>query len=324
MKKLIDKKDKIYIAGHNGMVGQAIQRSFLKNNYKNLIYASKKELDLRDYLAVKEWFKVQNPDVVIIAAAKVGGILANSLYPAEFLFDNLKIQTNLIENAFKHNVKRLLFLGSSCIYPKNSKQPIKEEYLLSGDLEKTNEWYALAKIAGIKQCSSLKIQYGFDAISLMPTNLYGPGDNYHPTNSHVLPALIRRFQEAIDTNANNVTCWGSGNPLREFLHVDDLAEACLFVLEKWKPKEQDIHYLNVGTGKDISIKELAYIISENIGFKGKIFWDKTKPDGTFRKLLDVNRINNLGWEPKIDLNYGIKDTCIDYKKNSKKLLQSKN
>jgi len=314
MNKLIDQKDKIYIAGHKGMVGQAIKRSFLKNNYKNLIYASKKELDLRDYLAVKEWFKVQNPDVVIIAAAKVGGILANSLYPAEFLFDNLKIQTNLIENAFKNNVKRLLFLGSSCIYPKNSKQPIKEEYLLSGDLEKTNEWYALAKIAGIKQCSSLKIQYGFDAISLMPTNLYGPGDNYHPTNSHVLPALIRRFQEAVDTNENNVTCWGSGNPLREFLHVDDLAEACLFVLEKWKPKEQDIHYLNVGTGKDISIKELAYIISENIGFKGEIFWDKTKPDGTFRKLLEVSRINNLGWEAKIELTYGIKNTCIDYKK----------
>ncbi len=317
MKKLIEKKDKIYIAGHNGMVGKAIKRSLLKNGYKNLIYIEKKYLDLRNFLAVEEWFEMQNPDVVIIAAAKVGGILANSLYPSEFIFDNLKIQTNLIENAYKNNVKRLLFLGSSCIYPKNAKQPIKEEYLLSGHLEKTNEWYALAKIAGIKQCSSLKIQYDFDSISLMPTNLYGPGDNYHPTNSHVLPALIRRFQEAKDSRKNEVTCWGSGNPLREFLHVDDLADACLFVLEEWKPNKEDIHYLNVGTGQDISIKELAYKIAKNIGFKGEINWDKTKPDGTYRKILDISRINKLGWKAKIDLNSGVKNTCLEYEKHSK-------
>ena len=317
MKKLIDKKDKIYIAGHNGMVGKAIKRSLLKNGYKNLIYVSKKDLDLRDFIKVKKWFDNQKPDVVILAAAKVGGILANSKYPSEFLFDNLKIQSNIIENAYKNNVKRFLFLGSSCIYPKNAIQPIKEEYLLSGDLEKTNEWYALAKITGIKQCSSLKLQYGFDSISLMPTNLYGPGDNYHPTNSHVLPALIRRFQEAIELNKKKVTCWGSGKPLREFLHVDDLASACLFVLEKWKPMNEEIHYLNVGTGKDISIKELAYMIAEKIGYQGEITWDQSKPDGTYRKLLDVRRINSMGWEAKIDINSGISSTCKEYKEQSR-------
>jgi len=314
MKKLIDKKDKIYIAGHNGMVGQAIKRLFIQKGFKNLIYEKSKKLDLRDSVAVYEWFKSENPDIVIIAAAKVGGILANSKYPAEFLFDNIKIQTNLIECAYKFNTKRLLFLGSSCIYPKNAKQPIKEEYLLSGELEKTNEWYAIAKIAGIKQCSSLKIQHNFDAISLMPTNLYGPADNYHSKNSHVLPALIRRFQEAVDLNKKEVTCWGSGSPLREFLHVDDLAEACLFTLEKWKPSEEDIHFLNVGTGKDISIKELAKIIAKEIGFKGKILWDHTKPDGTFRKVLDVSRINELGWKAKTSLSEGIKKTIEDYNK----------
>ena len=312
MKKLIEQKDKIYIAGHNGMVGQAIKRLFLQRGYKNLVYETSKNLDLRDSVAVDNWFKNKNPDIVIIAAAKVGGILANSKYPAEFLFDNIKIQTNLIECSYKFNTKRLLFLGSSCIYPKNAKQPIKEEYLLSGELEKTNEWYAIAKIAGIKQCSSLKIQRDFDAISLMPTNLYGPADNYHPTNSHVLPALIRKFQEAVDLNKKEVICWGSGSPLREFLHVDDLAEACLFTLEKWKPSKEDIHFLNIGTGKDISIKELARIIAQETGFKGNILWDQTKPDGTFRKVLDVGRINKLGWKAKISLSDGIRKTIFEY------------
>ena len=321
MKKLIEKKDKIYIAGHNGMVGKAIKRSLLKNGYKNLIYIEKKYLDLRDFLAVEEWFEMQNPDVVIIAAAKVGGILANSLYPSEFIFDNLKIQTNLIENAYKNNVKRLLFLGSSCIYPKNAKQPIKEEYLLSGHLEKTNQWYALAKIAGIKQCSSLKIQYDFDSISLMPTNLYGPGDNYHPTESHVMAALISKFCLAKKKSRQYVNCWGTGTPLREFLHVDDLASAVLFCLEKWDPNDHDspkdlngevLTYLNVGTGKDISIKDLAEKISQIVGYKGEIIWDKSKPDGTPKKQLDIKRITNLGWVPKISLDKGIKDTVNLY------------
>ena len=318
MKKLIDKKDKIFIAGHNGMVGQAIKRLLLKKGYENLVYETSKNLDLRDSLAVHNWFKSKKPDIVIIAAAKVGGILANSKYPAEFLFDNIKIQTNLIENSYKFHTKRLLFLGSSCIYPKNTKQPIKEEYLLSGELEKTNEWYALAKIAGIKQCSSLKIQHDFDAISLMPTNLYGPADNYHPQNSHVLPALIRKFKDAAELNKKDVICWGSGSPLREFLHVDDLAEACLLMLETWKPLKEDIHFLNVGTGKEISIKELAKIIAKETGFKGNILWDQTKPDGTFRKVLDVGRIDELGWKAKISLSEGIKKTIVEYNKNKSK------
>ena len=267
---LINKSDQIFIAGHKGMVGSAIKRSLENRNYRNLLTPNRNELDLLDFNSVKTWFKRHKPSLVILAAAKVGGIHANNRYPADFILENLKIQTNVIENAWMNNTKRFLFLGSSCIYPKFSKQPIKEEHLLTGALEITNEPYAIAKIAGIKLCSSLKKQYGFDAISLMPTNLYGPGDNYHPLNSHVLPSLIRRFHNAKLKNEKFVKCWGTGSPLREFLHVDDLGEACLFALEKWDinnkntfkdSKGDKLPFLNVGTGSDVSIKELANLIA---------------------------------------------------------------
>ena len=259
--------------------------------------------------------KLINPTVVIIAAAKVGGILANSLYPTQFLLDNLKIQNNLIENSWQTGVKRLLFLGSSCIYPKFAHQPINEESLLTGQLEETNQWYGIAKIAGIKLCDALRKQYNFDAISLMPTNLYGPGDNYHPQNSHVMASFIRKFYEASINSSPTVKCWGTGSPLREFLHVDDLGDAVVFALENWDPSSKNapkdennnkLTTLNVGTGKDISIKELALKISNLLNYKGKIIWDKSKPDGTPKKLLNIQKIQSLGWDPKISLSEGIK------------------
>ena len=323
MKKIIDKNERIFIAGSNGMVGSSIKRALLKNpsnktnKILNLLTPSRLELDLLDSNAVKNWFKKEKPNIVILAAAKVGGIHVNSKYPTEFLLENIKIQSNIIEAALKVGVRRLLFLGSSCIYPKYATQPIKEEELLNGYLEKTNESYAIAKITGIKLCEALRKQYNFDAISLMPTNLYGPNDNYHPLNSHVVPGLIRKFSIAKRDNLSSVTCWGSGLVCRELMHVDDLAEAVIFCLENWFPSEIDapkdnsgnpLNYLNVGTGKDISVRELAKKIAEIVKFDGEIFWDKNMPDGTPRKVLDISRLKKLGWEPKIDLTSGLENT----------------
>tara|TARA_B100000242_G_scaffold120840_1_gene84723 strand:- start:271 stop:1269 length:999 start_codon:yes stop_codon:yes gene_type:complete len=323
MKKKIDENERIFIAGSNGMVGSSIKRALLKNPFNkankilNLLTPSRLELDLLDSNAVKNWFKKEKPNIVIIAAAKVGGIHVNSKYPTEFLLENIKIQSNIIEAALREGVRRLLFLGSSCIYPKYAAQPIKEEELLNGYLEKTNESYAIAKITGIKLCEALRKQYNFDAISLMPTNLYGPNDNYHPLNSHVVPGLIRKFSIAKRDNLSSVTCWGSGLVCRELMHVDDLAGAVIFCLENWFPSEIDapkdnsgnpLNYLNVGTGKDISIKELAKKIAEIVKFDGEIFWDKNMPDGTPRKVLDISRLKKLGWEAKIDLISGLENT----------------
>jgi GDP-L-fucose synthase len=309
---LISPSDRIFVAGHCGMAGSAIFRRLRTGGYDNLLTASRKELDLTDPTAVLQWFGAHRPDVVVLAAAKVGGILANSTYPADFLLDNLKIQNHVIESAWRHGTRRLLFLGSSCIYPKLAPQPIREESLLSGPLEPTNEWYAIAKISGIKLCHALRIQHGFDAISLMPTNLYGPGDNYHPTESHVLPALIRRFHEARESGTPLVTCWGSGSPRREFLHVDDLADAAVFCLETWQPTADDLQFLNVGTGSDVSIAELAAMVAEAIGYRGRIEWDAGKPDGTPRKLLDVSRLEALGWRARIPLPDGLARTAADF------------
>ena len=266
MSPLINPADRIFVAGHRGMAGSAICRALKRGGYHQLLIASRSELDLLDGQAVKAWFAKHQPSVVVLAAAKVGGIQANSCYPADFLLENLKIQTNVIETAWLSGVRRFLFLGSSCIYPKFAEQPIKEEALLTGPLEPTNEWYANAKIAGIKLCEALRIQHGFDAISLMPTNLYGPGDNYHPTNSHVLPALIRRFHEAAEAKVDSVICWGSGTSLREFLHADDLGEACVFALEKWRPHSGELTFMNVGTGVDLSIRELAAAVALSYKF----------------------------------------------------------
>ena len=317
---LISKNHKIYIAGHCGMVGSAIKRALIKKGYKNLLCPSRKDLNLLDFLAVDNWFKDNNPDVVIFAAAKVGGIYANSKYTGDFILENLKMQNNVIENAWKYKVKRFLFLGSSCIYPKLAKQPLKEEYLLTGSLEITNESYAIAKIAGIKMCTALKNQYGFDAICLMPTNLYGKGDNYHHQNSHVLPALINKFYNAKIQGSKKVVCWGSGTPKREFLFVDDLAEASIFILENVSIKDDNLYdldnnfrgTLNVGTGVDISIKELAELISSIVGYKGEIIWDTSKPDGTPRKLLDITKLRKMGWSSKTNLDKGIKLTLDSY------------
>ena len=316
----INNNQKIFVSGR-GLVGSSIVNDFIKNGYKNILNPSKSELNLLHFNDVQEWFNKHKPDVVILAAAKVGGIFANDNYPADFILENLKIQNNVIENAWRSKVKRFLFLGSSCIYPKNSKQPIKEEYLLSNHLETTNECYALAKIAGIKLCQALRKQYGFDAIALMPTNLYGRGDNYHPLNSHVIPALIRKFHEAKINNKKKVICWGSGNALREFMHVDDLANACRFVLENWNPnfdpltnKADYYNYLNVGSGFEISIKDLANIISKYIEYKGEIEWDETKSDGTPRKILDTKRIKKIGWKCSINFEEGIKMTIESFRK----------
>ena len=316
---LITPADRIYVAGHRGMAGSAICRALLRSGYGDLaqggalLTATRQELDLLDPSAVAAWFATNKPTIVVLAAAKVGGIAANSAYPADFLLDNLKIQTHVIESAWRSGVRRLLFLGSSCIYPKLAEQPIREEALLTGALESTNEWYAIAKITGIKLCEALRAQHGFDAISLMPTNLYGPGDNYHPTNSHVLPALIRRFHEAAEAHAPSVTCWGTGTPLREFLHVDDLGEACLFALEHWQPGPDQLQFLNVGTGIDLSIRELAVAVAAATGFQGEICWDASKPDGTPKKQLDVSRLAALGWGERIPLAEGLASTVAEFR-----------
>ena len=304
---LIAPADRIFIAGHRGMAGSAICRALHAAGYQQQLTAPRAELDLLDRSAVEAWFRAQRPDVVVLAAAKVGGILANNSYPADFLLDNLNIQNHVIEAAWRHGVRRLLFLGSSCIYPKFAEQPIREESLLTGALEPTNEWYAIAKIAGIQLCRALRIQHGFDAISLMPTNLYGPGDNYHPSHSHVMAALIRRFSEAARSGSDEVVCWGSGSPRREFLHVDDLASAAVFCLERWQhdPSSHEPAFLNVGTGVDLSIKELATQIAAATGFQGRIAWDSSKPDGTPRKLLDVSRLGAMGWRATIPLAEGL-------------------
>ena len=316
----LELNERIFIAGSTGMAGSAIFRKLslegygLKDNDGCFLVPNRQELDLLDFESVKCWFKKNKPTIVILAAAKVGGILANSKFPADFLLQNIKIQTNIIEAAWKNNVKRLMFLGSSCIYPKFSLQPIKEEYLLTGELEQTNDSYAIAKIAGIKLCQALSVQYGFDAISVMPTNLYGPGDNYDKNSSHVMASFIRRFTEASKNKSTNVTCWGSGSCLREFLHVDDLASAVVYLLRYWDPKSLNapkdfngntLYHLNIGTGKDISIKDLANLISKKTGFRGEILWDTTKPDGTPKKQLDVSQIKSLGWSPSINLDKGI-------------------
>ena len=308
MPALITPADRIFVAGHRGMAGSAICRALNRAGYPQILTATRQELDLLDGPAVQRWFSGHQPTVVVLAAAKVGGIHANNTYPADFLLENLKIQTNVIETAWRSGVRRLLFLGSSCIYPKFAEQPIREEALLTGSLEPTNEWYAIAKITGIKLCEALRKQHGFDAISLMATNLYGPGDNYHPENSHVLPALIRRFHEAAEAKAAQVTCWGSGSPLREFLHVDDLGEACVFALEHWQPAADELQFLNVGTGVDLSIRELAEAVAEATGFEGEIAWDATKPDGTPKKQLDVSRLATLGWRASIPLIEGLNST----------------
>ena len=329
MDKKIYPDDKIFVAGATGMAGSAICKSLRNNGYGdinkggNLLTPSRDELNLLNINEVEEWFNLNKPSVVIIAAAKVGGIFANSSMPTEFLLENLKIQTNIIETSWKAGVRRLLFLGSSCIYPKFANQPIEEESLLSGELESTNQWYAIAKISGIKLCEALRKQYNFDAISLMPTNLYGPGDNYHPRNSHVMASLIKKFYFASKESLPEVTCWGTGKPYREFLHVNDLGDAVLFSLENWDPKSANapldkygnkISLLNVGSGIEITIKDLANKISKLLNYKGNIVWDKSKPDGTPRKKLNCKKINNLGWYPQISLDEGILQTAKDLSK----------
>ncbi|MFA6463628.1 MAG: GDP-L-fucose synthase [Candidatus Paceibacterota bacterium] len=306
------KKDSlIYVAGHNGLVGSAIVRELNKKGYKNILTRTRQELDLLDSSAVKNFFEKEKPEYVFLSAAKVGGIVANSTFPAEFIYQNLVIQNNIIHNAYLSKVKKLLFLGSSCIYPKLAKQPIKEEYLLTGTLEETNDAYAIAKIAGIKMCQSYNKQYGTNFISTMPTNLYGKGDNFDLQTSHVIPAMIRKFDDAKNSKAKEVVLWGSGKPKREFLYVDDLAEACVFLMNNYAGSE----IINVGTGTDLTIKSLAELIKKIVGFDGKIVWDKTKPDGTPRKLLNVKKINKLGWTAKTGLETGIKKTYLEYKKN---------
>ena len=313
MATLITADDRIFVAGHRGMAGSAICRALQGKGYPNLLTANRSELDLADGTAVQRWFAHHHPTVVVLAAAKVGGIQANNTYPADFLLENLKIQTNVIEAAWRAGVRRLLFLGSSCIYPKFAEQPIREESLLTGPLEPSNEWYAIAKITGIKLCQALRRQHGFDAISLMPTNLYGPGDNYHPTNSHVLPALIRRFHEATERGDTSVTCWGTGTPLREFLHVDDLGLACVFALEHWQPGPEELQHLNVGTGVDLTIRELAEAVANATGYSGNIQWDASKPDGTPKKQLDVSRLAALGWQARITLTEGLVSTVRQFR-----------
>lgn len=311
----MEKTAKIFVAGANGMVGSAIVRELKSKGFLNIITTSSKELDLRNQNSVAEFFNKNKPEYVFLVAAKVGGIYANDNFPAEFLYDNLMIQNNVIHNAYLHQVKKLLFLGSSCIYPKFSQQPIKEEYLLTGALEPTNEAYAIAKIAGVEMCKFYKKQYGINFISAMPTNLYGVNDNFDLTNSHVLPALLRKFIEAKNSNQPNVSIWGSGSPRREFLFVDDLAEASLFLMQNYNDSET----INVGTGIDISIKELAMTIKKIVGFEGELIFDATKPDGTPKKLLDVSKINNLGWKHSKNLEEGIYETLNWLKENNFKV-----
>ncbi|MNI44502.1 GDP-L-fucose synthase [compost metagenome] len=298
---------KIYVAGHRGMVGSAIVRRLQEKGYKNVFGKMSRELDLRNQESVKQFFAQEQPEYVFLAAAKVGGILANSTFPAQFLYDNLMIQSNIIEAAKNHGVKKLLFLGSTCIYPRLAPQPLKEEYLLSGALEPTNEPYAIAKIAGIKMCNAYNKQYGTDYISVMPTNLYGPNDNFDLEQSHVLPALMRKIHEAKVNGDESVTLWGSGTPLREFLHVDDLADACVYLMENQSAQEIDT-FVNIGTGNEISIRELAELLCNIIGYKGNLVYDSEKPDGTPRKVTDVARLEQLGWRYSIELKEGVQDT----------------
>lgn len=298
-----------YVAGHRGMVGSAIWRALESKGYSNLVGATHAELDLLDQQAVSRFYEAHKPDYVLIAAAKVGGILANSTQPAEFLYNNLQIQNNLIHGAYVAGVKKLLFLGSSCIYPKLAPQPLREEHLLTGPLEPTNEWYAVAKIAGIKLCQAYRRQYGCDFISAMPTNMYGPNDNYDLQGSHVLPALIRKFHEAKTSGATEVICWGTGAPLREFLYADDLGSACVFLLENYSEEQ----FINVGSGKELTIRDLAELVKRVVGYEGRITWDTSKPDGTPRKLMDNSRLAGLGWTPQVDLNEGIRLAYEDFK-----------
>lgn len=302
------KESKIYVAGHRGMVGSAIVRLLEKEGFHNLIVRSSTELDLRRQGEVEAFFEVEKPDYIFLAAAKVGGILANNEYPADFIYDNMMIEMNVIKNAYEHSAKKLLLLGSSCIYPRMAEQPIRESSLLTGELEHTNEAYALSKISGLKYCEYLNRQYGTDYISAMPTNLYGPNDNYHPQHSHVLPALIRRFHEAKEKGFEEVVVWGTGSPLREFLYVDDLAEAALFLMTQYSGDQP----VNIGTGKDLSIKELAELVKSIVGYSGKITFDQSKPDGTPRKCLDVSKLNSLGWQYKTELEDGIKSAYTDF------------
>jgi len=298
----MNKNAKTYIAGHRGMVGSAIQRKLEKEGYTNLLTADSKQLDLRSQAETEAFFYKEKPDYVFVAAAKVGGIVANNTYRAEFLYDNLMIEANVIHAAWKFGVEKLMFLGSSCIYPKMAPQPLKEEYLLTGLLEPTNEPYAIAKIAGIKLCDAYRAQYGCNFVSVMPTNLYGPNDNYHPQNSHVLPAMIRRFHEARQEGLQSVSIWGTGTPLREFLHTDDLADACFFLMHHYN----EPGFVNIGTGVDLSILELAELVAKITGYEGQILTDPSKPDGTPRKLMDVSKLNGMGWKAKIGLEEGIR------------------
>lgn len=304
----MEKEAKIYIAGHRGMVGSAIHRQLISRGFNNFVLRTSAELDLRDQAAVNAFFAEQKPEYVFLAAAKVGGILANNTYRAEFLWDNLSIQNNIIHSAHTHGTKKLMFLGSSCIYPKLAPQPLKEEYLLTGPLESTNEPYAIAKIAGIKLCEAYRDQYGCNFISVMPTNLYGINDNYHPENSHVLPALIRRFHEAKVDSISQVAIWGSGTPKREFLYADDMAEACIYLMENYNKKE----FLNIGTGEDISILDLAHLVAQVIGYQGDIITNPEKPDGTPRKLMDVSKLHQLGWKHNTSLTEGIRSAYEDF------------
>ncbi len=307
----MEKNIKIYIAGHRGLVGGAIKRELERKGYNNLVFKTHSELDLTDSKVVQEFFEQEKPEWVIQAAAKVGGIVGNNTYPVEFMLENLKIQNNIIENSYKNNVKKLMFLGSSCIYPKNTPQPMKEEYLLSDYLEKTNEGYALAKICGIKLCSYYNREYGTNYMSVMPCNLYGIGDNYHPQNAHVIPMLIRRFHEAKEQGLPEVTVWGTGTPRREFLFADDLAEAVVFLMENKDAKDIG-EFINIGSGRDMTISEIAQLIKEVVGYEGKLVYDKTKPDGTMLKMMDVSRINSLGWKAKTELKEGLKIAYKDF------------
>jgi GDP-L-fucose synthase len=302
------KQSKIYIAGHKGMVGSAILRKLTHLGFENLVYRTSKQLDLTSQIDVLEFFKVEKPEYVFLAAAKVGGIVANNTFRGQFIYENLMIQNNVIHCSYQTNVKKLMFLGSSCIYPKYADQPLKEEYILSGLLEETNEPYAIAKIAGIKMCEAYRSQYGCDYISVMPTNLYGINDNYDLEGSHVLPAMIRKFHEAKKLNLNTVTLWGTGGPKREFLFADDLAEACVHLMETYS----ETSFVNIGTGNDITIKELAELICKVIEYEGMIIWDDSKPDGTPRKLMDVSKIHKLGWKHTVELEQGIRLAYLDY------------
>jgi GDP-L-fucose synthase len=307
----LEKEAKIYVAGHRGMVGSAIVRKLKGLGYTNLVLKTSAELDLRDQVKVADFFATEKPEYVFLAAAKVGGIVANNTYRADFLYENLAIQNNIIHASFVNKVKKLQFLGSSCIYPKLAPQPLKESYLLSGYLEETNEPYAIAKIAGIKMCEAYRAQYGCDFISVMPTNLYGPNDNYDLENSHVLPAMIRKFHEAKERGDASMTLWGTGSPMREFLHADDLAEACVYLMESYSDSE----LVNIGTGIDVTIKELAENVKKIVGFEGEINWDTTRPDGTPRKLMDVSKLHSLGWKHKIELKDGIALAYQDFLTN---------